>query len=1532
MLDQLTLVSDQFSANFYRILAEKRRQPIYSFCELFSHLFIVIIITMAFWNADIRIFPPKKYDTIQLSIPPSFLKTDSSIKDVIQTYEQVMSGPLFIPDFDQYLLIGDGLRPYVKKYHHEFSLSSGGKALSILVDPGPLLLAPAGPLVDDFLNFMNSTYVEFVRMEIFLFRNDHDAISWIQRNSKEISVFAFISFFSEASVASSGSISDSHSVTYKIRQIYDAVPSTNSMISDTFSGFLPDFRNYFVSGYLTLQKSIFLWLQTSYYPSEKSCAASSVDNLNIAFIPFPTFRNSLNSFYLTIGLFLPFLLVFSFLFPLTKFCKSLIEEKQSKLLFLMKIMGNKEEMYFVSWFCYEFLLFFWISWSVTIFVFCTFWSKSSFFLLFSLFFSFSLSLITFSLFLSSLISSSSIITIVIPILLFLFLLPFYILSSTSNDELVASKILFSLFSPSAFAFGANLISNYEIANVGLHYENVLLQPGYYYFHSLYMLWVDSVLYCLLFILVRTVNWRDFRGLLSGLLCRRPRQKAEHAAAAAAVDVLSSSSSVSSDLSTEEVDKSSSFEEVPPELSSNRKIFLEHVTKEYHNGVTAVNDLSLSFLENEIFCLLGSNGAGKSTLISLLTGLNYPTTGKITVYNHQIPQEIHLLRKQLGVCLQEDVLFPYLSVYNHLQFFGRIKGLKGAGLIASISSILMDVGLAEKYDIVSKALSGGMKRKLCLAIALIGDPKFVVLDEPTSGMDVVSRRAILDLLLRHKHGRTILLTTHFMDEADTLADRIAIMSEGNLLAVGSSFFLKKTFGCGYILSLTKTSDTPVQMIETELKEMIPGVKITSTDASEVVVNLPCYSCNSYSSVISMLKSKRNTFGIVSFGLKYSSLEQVFLSLLRSQPNRISSGHHSPSIASSSLVVSSVIRIRQPAVCSWLSHCFLLTSQQFVQMFYRRYILFVRDKYAALFQLILPIVMIVFCFLLLILQIYPLQRSLRLYSDSVYHYTGITPKIVIPSITTAAISSTPSIFTSIFSPSTHLSLIQADCNNATALSNYLADSSVYQRNRYGGMILNDSLLVNVTVDWRWLNSHSVVREKFLPFLSGPAAVPSSSVSFSPSVSSDSSESPQVFQTTLLVPFSIFHNTTCYHCAVLFYNQLLSFQLRQCRSGQSLAETDYQLNAYNHPLPPSNEMNFHSQMVLSLATSLFLTIPFSVIPSSFVAFLVLERTRGIKHQLSLASLSSVVYWISSFLFDFVIFLFHFVICLFVILLVGSPAKDIFLTDTDSLTAFLYLFLLYGVCSIFLSYVLSLTFFSPSTATISILIFHLVTGFGFLLLYSSFLSMTSTVQLSYSLGVVFRIFPSFNLGEGLLNICTTYATNSVFEESTSYLNWEVTGRNITYLLFEAPLLLLILLLTDSNKKRGSILLPFLFRLLDWFSADELQTTASMNENEDEDVALEKAFVADLELNIAHVNEMPFPLILLNLKKSYLQQFQRFEAIKGISLAFREGERFGLLGINGAGKTTTLGILTGEMTCSAGQVVLAGKPICESSIRRMIG
>lgn len=190
----------------------------------------------------------------------------------------------------------------------------------------------------------------------------------------------------------------------------------------------------------------------------------------------------------------------------------------------------------------------------------------------------------------------------------------------------------------------------------------------------------------------------------------------------------------------------------------------------------------------------------------------------------------------------------------------------------------------------------MKRKLCLAIALIGNPKFLILDEPTSGMDPFSRRAIWELIQKVKHNKVVLLTTHFMDEADILGDRIAILSEGEMRCSGTSLFLKTRFGAGYVLTISLLQNVSekalnsrqIEAITSVIKENVPMAILKSAVAGETVYVLPLDATTEFANLFNALKSQSGTLGIGYFGVTITSLEQVFVSLANERNALIASG--------------------------------------------------------------------------------------------------------------------------------------------------------------------------------------------------------------------------------------------------------------------------------------------------------------------------------------------------------------------------------------------------------------------------------------------------------------------------------------------------------------------------------------------------------------------------------------------------------------------------------------------------------------------
>eukprot|EP00775_Hariotina_reticulata_P013231 gene13231-13362_t len=209
-------------------------------------------------------------------------------------------------------------------------------------------------------------------------------------------------------------------------------------------------------------------------------------------------------------------------------------------------------------------------------------------------------------------------------------------------------------------------------------------------------------------------------------------------------------------------------------------------------------------EGQLFCLLGPNGAGKTTTINCLTGILPPSGGSMLVCGKSLATQggLDRVRPQIGVCPQFDVLWTELTGLEHLVVAGHVKGISPSQVRPQAVELLQRVQLLPAAGVRSAAYSGGMKRRLSVALALTGDPKVLYLDEPTTGMDPISRRSVWDVIQAAKPGRAIVLTTHSMEEADILGDRIAIMARGKLKAIGSSIHLKHKFGAGYQIRINK----------------------------------------------------------------------------------------------------------------------------------------------------------------------------------------------------------------------------------------------------------------------------------------------------------------------------------------------------------------------------------------------------------------------------------------------------------------------------------------------------------------------------------------------------------------------------------------------------------------------------------------------------------------------------------------------------------------------------------------------------------
>ena len=260
---------------------------------------------------------------------------------------------------------------------------------------------------------------------------------------------------------------------------------------------------------------------------------------------------------------------------------------------------------------------------------------------------------------------------------------------------------------------------------------------------------------------------------------------------------------------------------------NTVINISHLTKKF-GDLVAVDNLDLRIFQGEVFGFLGPNGAGKTTTINMICGLSKPTGGKI-IFQNLSKQNNPNIRAQIGICPQENIFWPKLTCREQLQFMGRMYNLS-AGLSKKRTIELLEMmGLKEKTNVLANKLSGGMKRRLNICMALIHDPEILVLDEPEAGLDPQSRVLVRDFIKSLKPDKTIILTTHNMDEADRLSDRVAIIDHGRLLSLNTPSWLKKSIGEGDIVEIILETGKIQQADEmvNSLEKLCKQVKFSET---------------------------------------------------------------------------------------------------------------------------------------------------------------------------------------------------------------------------------------------------------------------------------------------------------------------------------------------------------------------------------------------------------------------------------------------------------------------------------------------------------------------------------------------------------------------------------------------------------------------------------------------------------------------------------------------------------------------------------
>lgn len=1214
--------------------------------------------------------------------------------------------------------------------------------------------------------------------------------------------------------------------------------------------------------------------------------------------PFPPYIS--DPFLIAIQYQLPLLLMLSFTYTSLTIIRAVVQEKEKKLKEYMRMMGLSSWLHWSAWFL-MFLLFSLIVVSFMTLLFCVkvkkdiaVLSNSDPSLVLAFLLCFAISSISFSFMVSTFFSKANIAATVGGFLYFFTYTPYFFVAPRYNWMTLSQKLLSCLLSNVAMAMGAQLIGKFEAKGTGIQWCDLLnpvnVDDDFCFGQVLGMLLLDSVLYGLVTWYVEAVfpgqfgvpqPWYFF--LMPSYWCGNPRTvvgKEEEGG------------------DPEKAFRTEYFEAEPEDLVAGIKI--KHLSKVFQVGnkdKMGIRDLTLNLYEGQITVLLGHNGAGKTTTMSMLTGLFPPTSGHAYIHGYEISQDMVQIRKSLGLCPQHDVLFDNLTVAEHLYFYAQLKGLSGQKCPEEVKQMLHTLGLEDKRDSRSKFLSGGMKRKLAIGIALIAGSKVLMLDEPTSGMDAVSRRAIWDLLQQQKSDRTVLLTTHFMDEADLLGDRIAILAKGELQCCGSSLFLKQKYGAGYHMTLVKEPHCNPEGISQLVHHHVPNAMLESHAGAELSFILPKESTHRFESLFAKLEKKQKELGIASFGASVTTMEEVFLRVgklvdtsmdiqaiqlpaLQYQHERRASdwaldsnlcGVMDPTNGIGALIEEEEVLVK-------LNTGLALHCQQFWAMFLKKAAYSWREWRMVAAQILVPVTCLTLALLAInytseIFDDPPLKLSLNEYGTTVVPFS-----------------------------------VPGTSRLGQQLSEHLRDMLQAERQEPREVLgdLEEFLVFRASVEGGGFNERCLVATSF----------------------KDSGERTVV---TALFNNQAYHSPAT---ALAIVDNLL-FKLL-CGSRASI-----EISNYPQPrstLQVAKDQFSEGRKGFDIALNLLIAMAF--LASTFSILAVSERAVQAKHVQFVSGVHVATFWLSALLWDLISFLVP-----SLLLLVVFRAFDVHAFTRDGHMAdLLLLLMLYGWAIIPLMYLLSFFFSAASTAYTRLTIFNILSGIAtFIVVTIMRIPAVKLEELSRTLDHVFLVLPNHCLGMAVSNFYENYETRrycTSSEVATHYCKkyniqyqenfyaWSTpgVGKFVTSMAASGGIYLTLLFLIETN---------LLWRLRTFVCAFRRRWTLAELQNrtsvlpEDQDVADERSRVLVPSLD----SMLDTPLIINELSKVYDQRAPLL-AVDRISLAVQKGECFGLLGFNGAGKTTTFKMLTGEETITSGDAFVGGYSISSDigKVRQRMG
>ncbi|GMF33894.1 unnamed protein product [Phytophthora fragariaefolia] len=1231
--------------------------------------------------------------------------------------------------------------------------------------------------------------------------------------------------------------------------------------------------------------------------------------------PFPIDSFESSSFYDAVTNAFPIFFILTYLHPLSKILVGLMSERETRSRELMKILGVKESSIVISWY---------ITYIVILFVSCVLqalvavaklFPNTNAVLLFLFFFLFSMSVLGFAFMVSSMFSKSR---TGVYVGFITFFIMYGVTGAFSDSSSESSKNIACLLAPVGLVFGINSLASSETSHVGISFATASQRIDNFRFSTaLWYFALDTILYTLLglyfekvipkefgtpekwYFPLRPSYWRKSRKLVASTQLNNGNEPSVQ------VTVNTNMEPVSTDL----LDQERSGEALS--VQGLRKVFpVPGGEKE------AVKGLHISMYSGQITCLLGHNGAGKTTLISMLTGVTPPTAGDATFHGLSFREDMDKIRESLGICFQHDVLYPELSVQDHLEFYARIKGYTGEALEDEVTAKIREVGLVESRDTITGALSGGMKRKLSVAISLLGDSSLVFLDEPTSGMDPYSRRSTWEILMGNRQNRVMVLTTHFMDEADILGDRIAIMAEGDLRCSGSALYLKNQFGVGYNLTIVKEEHCNDANVIDFVSRYIPSSRVLSNVGTEIAFQLPLDSSSQFPAMFRKLDENLRGLQVLSYGISVTTMEEVFIKVAEASDeeqqhtlqNRVK--QHAVNTQDSIPIVGDKPAdghyhgIDRTGSSLPLGRSRSVFFTQMVAMIQKRFRMAKRDKKLFVVGLLLPVAWLVFG--LSILKSAGLTNNDPFMALKLSGLEDDAGSVLLPSFCVQSSGSwcETALDADYFSGASIETLSQDDVGNPP----YPSDSPTVFNVVYNDPSINST----DATGYQLRVSEEIFSRAFIHRISDQFG----------GYLIHADVDNNVFGYNVLI------NTTLTHGSVVFkeFMDQSLYRLMATQHDSSIQPSQLRLTVNSHPLPLTAENTALFSAYISFTAVLFIVIAFAYYPASIVVMLVRERSpdHNSKHQQLVSGVGINSFWTANYVWDFVVFLIPGVIALALIqaydlsALTGSSACVT--CGNSTFAAVIVLVLVFGLAICPHAYCWSYLFTDPASSQTYMILINFVMGLALMIVSFVMQVIDSTESADKALQFIWRLSPLFCLGRGLLNLTIIEITHTGGAEAENEISkdpfaLENTGYEIIYLLIDAILYYAIAVGIDY-----AMTFPKIKSALSKDPDIPVEHRVT-----DEDVGAE----VDRVLAGGADNDT---IKLQNLRKVYRKGEK--VAVQDLSFGLRQGECFGFLGINGAGKTTSMKMLTGDIVPTSGNATLSGFDILtqQVEVRRQIG